>query len=146
MVCKGKPYQISLYLDNMLSEKEKYALEEHLKECARCREILEEYRLLKSVLNRDGFTVSVDIEYSVMDKITRNKRLIVKIGVAASMLFFLGTGVFIGSHMTGGINVAKNSNAKLLEDVKAREKHNKDVYNFNKNIENIKVRYEEVSF
>ncbi len=145
MRCNGKPEKISLFIDDMLDARQQKAMVEHLKECETCSGIRDDYEMIRCMLKKsygEKDKSEPDMAYDVMARLYGGRKTFRRTLIAASMVILLAGGFFLGSY-AGKPMVA--SNEDILRDVLESENMRKAGY-IESNVENIRVRYEEVGF
>lgn len=88
---------ITLYVDDLTSEKSSKLVEEHIKECSECREYLE-------VIREKEFN-KMDIEVWVPENVEEELLNKIKKGIFKSKLLFIILGVIIGVVFSIGPNI-----------------------------------------
>ena len=139
MECNGKNRLISLYVDNMLSQEMKASLEKHMDTCIPCRETLKAYTVMKDMIRHVYRDDPVDVRPKVIHSITRSRRYAKGTLVAAAMIGLIFCGYFWGSYQS--FPTAKPMIANQTE-----LKNNSVTEVTAQQIDNVKVRYENVSF
>ena len=145
MKCKGSPEKVSLFIDGMLDPPDQKAMAAHLEECPACKEIKDDYvhisGMLKQAYAREDMS-GMDVRFNVMARLYGGKRTWRRSALAASMVLLLAGGFFVGS-VTGRATII--SKAEMLRDVMERDDLRKTGY-YESNVENVRVRYEEIGF
>lgn len=139
MECRGKSRLIGLYIDDMLPNETKQALERHIDTCSVCNDILSSYTLMRDVMRHLYREDPVNVKPRVLHAVMMPRKIMKGMFTAAAMLLLLIGGYFVGSYQP------------LQRTPAITHQENEDVYKESAQIssntsENVKVRYENVSF
>jgi len=143
MICKGQPEKVSLYLDEMMGHEEKISFRAHLEKCPVCRNILKEYRTIRAMIRDAHVTTPSDMGFKILNRLYARRQRVKTAVFAASMVALLGAGFFLGSN--SGRSIVASREEILREALEKENLKRIPVYS-GMNVEDIRVRYEEVNF
>lgn len=143
MICKGQPEKVSLYLDEMMEGEEKKSFRMHLDRCPICRRLLEEYRMIRAMIRDAHDNTPSDMGFKVLNRLYVRRQRTKTAIFAASMVALLGAGFFLGNN-SGRAIVA--SREEILREALEKENLKRIPVYSGSNVEDIRVRYEEVNF
>lgn len=96
MSCEKYEKQISLYIDNELSDEDKESLEKHIKECKLCKQQLQAINYMRAMMGNDT-------EKSIKPPAKMKKKIYFKI-YRALLIMFIGLVIIISMvAVTGGL-------------------------------------------
>ncbi|HDS02216.1 MAG TPA: hypothetical protein ENN72_00725 [Firmicutes bacterium] len=143
MTCNGQPEKVSLYLDGIMENSEKRSFEQHLKQCSVCRSLLRDYRHIGALLQEAHGKGPAEMGFKVMSRLYARRQRTKTALFAASMVILLGAGFVLGNN-SGRALVA--SRDEILKEALERGKTDRIPVYSGANVEDIRVRYEEVNF
>ena len=143
MTCKGQPEKVSLYLDEMMGREEKNSFRAHLARCPVCRSIFDEYRMIRAMIRDVHDKSPSDMWFRVLNRLYSRRQRVKTAVFAASMVALLGAGFFLGNN-NGRALVA--SREEILREALEKENLKRIPVYSGTNVEDIRVRYEEVNF
>jgi len=143
MTGKGQPEKVSRYLDEMMGREEKNSCRAHLERCPVCRSIFDEYRMIRAMIRDVHDKSPSDMGFRVLNRLYSRRQRVKTAVFAASMVALLGAGFFLGNN-NGRALVA--SREEILREALEKENLKRIPVYSGTNVEDIRVRYEEVNF